>query len=353
MIISKFHVVRPQFQYAQPDLIDWIFKRDQDPRTLKKKELIFQKIQGVQAIRSRGSVIADLFNPSDQMIYHPQFGIKGADTEKRLELFDQAAHRAFSTIYTQQLLPDHLIHVTCTGYIAPSAAQRVAASTPTTTVTHAYHMGCYGAFPAWRIGQGFISGGKTCDVVHTEFCSLHFDPSADTVEQLMIFSLFGDGAIGYSLSQHGPGLKVAAMHERIIAQTEDMMTWAPSSFGMKMTISKLVPASISKMIFQVLNELLAKVSLEYEQIKDQAIFAIHPGGPKIIEFLAQHLTLRTDQYQHSLLILQQYGNMSSATIPHILEAIAADLSVQPNTPIIAMAFGPGLTISTAYLEKLC
>ena len=83
----------------------------------------------------------------------------------------------------------------------------------------------------------------------------------------------------------------------------------------------------------------------------EAVFAIHPGGPRIIDEIAEHLGLRPDQVQASNAILRDCGNMSSATLPHVWQAILADEAVPSGTLIVSLAFGPGLTISGALLRK--
>ena len=43
--------------------------------------------------------------------------------------------------------------------------------------------------------------------------------------------------------------------------------------------------------------------------------------------------------------------MSSATLPHVWKAVLEDAAVKPGRLIVALAFGPGLTISGAILRK--
>ena len=96
------------------------------------------------------------------------------------------------------------IHVTCTGYQSPSAAQKIVLKRgweKNTMVTHAYHMGCMAALPAIRMALGSASH-RDCrvDIVHTELCSLHMNPALHSDEQLVAQSLFADGMIKYTLS---------------------------------------------------------------------------------------------------------------------------------------------------------
>jgi len=51
-------------------------------------------------------------------------------------------------------------------------------------------------------------------------------------------------------------------------------------------------------------------------------------------------------------ILKQFGNMSSATILLFLKQLLKTRTPDGNEPVLAVAFGPGLTIEMAMLEKL-
>ena len=81
----------------------------------------------------------------------------------------------------------------------------------------------------------------------------------------------------------------------------------------------------------------------------KAIFATHPGGPKIIETIAQSLDLQEKQIEASQKILLTRGNMSSATLPHIWQEILKK-KVEDKTPIVSLAFGPGLSIFASLLQ---
>ena len=93
-----------------------------------------------------------------------------------------------------------------------------------------------------------------------------------------------------------------------------------------------------------------KSGIEREELKC-AHYAIHPGGPKIVENIAEKLGLEPDQTRHTVAVLQNYGNMSSATLPHIWERILKDDTIKAGERIVSMAFGPGLTICGSVFER--
>jgi predicted naringenin-chalcone synthase len=315
-------------------------------------------------IAFRNSTLVDFTHTDwDRMRIFPlnQFP-SGKPCGDRSLFYREITGEAFEQFYAEGSAPPPvLIHVTCTGYVSPSGAQRLVAKRGwgrSTEVFHAYHMGCYASMPAIRMAAGFVERGKArVDIVHTELCTLHMDPSQHLPEQLVVQTLFADGLIRYSVSrpeEGGPvqqGLELIATREEIMPGTEDAMTWMVSDFGMQMTLSRKVPDHIRAGLGPFLESLAASANLTPGQLLEKATFAIHPGGPRIIDEIAEHLGLRPEQVQASNTTLRNYGNMSSATLPHVWKAILEDETVRPGTMIVSLAFGPGLTMAGALLRK--
>ena len=256
---------------------------------------------------------------------------------ERNRLFEKEACQVFETFYAEAKEPDEMIHVTCTGYVAPSPGQRLIASHGwKTKLLHLYHMGCFGSVPAIRIAQAM----QGCvDVVHTEICSLHFNHKAHDAEQIVAQSLFADGFIKYSVSEQPTGFRILQIEEQLLPDTADQMTWNCEDWGLKMTLSRQVP--------QHFQSAVEPFVMRFGRVD---YFALHPGGPKIIDQIQRQLQLCDDQVAHSRKILQQYGNMSSATLPHILEEMVGDLS--PGDRVLGLAFGPGLMMVGLLLETV-
>ncbi|HLL23919.1 MAG TPA: 3-oxoacyl-[acyl-carrier-protein] synthase III C-terminal domain-containing protein, partial [Kofleriaceae bacterium] len=220
-------------------------------------------------------------------------------------------------------------------------------------VTHAYQMGCYAAVPAVRVAAGFLAAGsRRADLVHTELCSLHLDPSDHRLEQLVVQSLFSDGMIRYCAvpDQGTRGLAVRALHERVLPETADKMTWIAGDAGMQMTLSRDVPDRIAGALRGFVIELMRKAGCDVQDLK-RAVLAVHPGGPKIIDRVRDVLELGEPQVAASRRVLLDYGNMSSATLPHIWMRLLEDPAVPPGTLIPSLAFGPGLSVCGAVFEK--
>ncbi len=313
-------------------------------------------------IARRGVSIADLETTrwSENALYNLDVDPHGKGSGARTQMFADIVDRYFSTAYANEsCAPDDLIHVTCTGYVSPSGAQKLVANRgwgATTRVTHAYQMGCYAAVPAVRMAAAFIAMASPtpwrCDLVHTELCSLHFDPTDHRIEQLVVQSLFADGLIRYSMVANDgrPGLLLRALHEVVLPDSADAMSWAVSDWGMRMTLARDVPDRIAGSLRGFVSELVRRAGLDLSCLKT-SVFAVHPGGPKIIDRVREVLELDPAQVATSRAVLLDHGNMSSATLPHIWMRLVDDANIPPGTLIPSLAFGPGLTVCGALFEK--
>ncbi len=263
--------------------------------------------------------------------------------------------------------PDDIVHVTCTGYAAPSEVERMLSARRwiSTTVTNCYHMGCYAAFPGVRIANGILSAAGTTiglpkrrvDVVHTELVSIHLEVDDRTPGNIVTMTLFGDGFIRYSLvpshlPRAGRGLELRAASESVLPGSLEEMTWALTPHAFTMYLSPDVPLRIRDPLDGFISGLALQIGCEPRLLLQHAVFAIHPGGPKIIHFIQEHLGLRAEQCAHSRAVLRERGNMSSATVPHIWKRIVEDDDIPPGTPVVSMGFGPGLTAAGLVAEKV-
>ena len=372
MRLAGFVATRPPFELDQHRALAWLAaahaeaeatvgKLDERERArfeTKVARVLQRCACPPTKLATRGHCVPDVERNGflDNELYDVPRHPHGRGIAARMKRFAEIVNDYFERAYADEpSAPDDLIHVTCTGYVSPSGAQRVVAAKGWgghTRVTHAYHMGCYAALPAVRMAAGFTAiGARRVDIVHTELCSLHLDPADHRVEQLVVQSLFGDGLIRYSMHPDpGPGLTLRTAYEVVLPDTHDHMGWNVSDHGMKMVLSRDVPDRIAGALRGFVVELFKRAGLDLGALKN-ALFAVHPGGPKIIDRVQNVLELTDAQVAASRGVLHDYGNMSSATLPHIWMRMLADPAVPRGTLIPSFAFGPGLTVCGALLEK--
>ncbi|MCM2324518.1 MAG: naringenin-chalcone synthase [Oligoflexia bacterium] len=374
--LYAFRSVSPRYRLGQRESLEWLAAAHAEAEWKmgtqgadaeeRFRSLLLRFGCGPAHIATRGHELEDLTHRdfARMRVFGRERPPEGAGVTIRAELFAATATRVFESLYPEggSAAPDSLIHVTCTGYLSPSAAQRLVAARgwgSRTEVTHAYHMGCYAAVPALRIARGaLLQGARRADVVHTELCTLHLNPAAHEPEQLVVQSLFADGFIGYSAADErpdgeAPAFRLLAQGERIVPDTAEAMRWVSSEWGMRMTLSREVPALLvaGPGLASFLGELFARAGLDFEKERSECVFAVHPGGPRIIEAVRERLALREAQVAESRRVLRERGNMSSATLPHIWERLLADPDVPGGRRVASLAFGPGLTVCGTLMEK--
>lgn len=248
-----------------------------------------------------------------------------------------------------------LIVVSCTGIDIPGLDLRLAGElgmSPNLRRTCVLGMGCYGAFPALlRAREAAASReGSAAMVVAVELCSLHFQPGDDSIENVVSSALFADGAAAALVSAMpgsgaGPALVDSATY--CDYQTFDHMAFHLTDHGFRMSLSAYVPRLLAAKIEDFVGELLAKNGLA---IGDVAHWGVHPGSSKILDHVAERLSLPVDALDPSREVLRRYGNMSSATILFVLEELQRSRRPAPGEWGVLLSFGPGLTMEGALVR---
>jgi predicted naringenin-chalcone synthase len=247
----------------------------------------------------------------------------------------------------------HLITVSCTGMSAPGLDLQVMElmDLPKTIYrTSVNFMGCYAAIHALKLADAICKSEPDAKVlvVCTELCTLHFqrEPTADNISSGL---LFGDGAAAMlvvSDKENRKGFELVTFYSEVLTKGKKDMAWELSSSGFLMTLSGYIPELIEEDFDSLVSKALSKAGLKKT---DVAHWCIHPGGKRILQSIQKSLGLEQEKLEPSYHILQQFGNMSSATILFVLKRMAEDIrhrkTEKPETALGA-AFGPGLTMET-------
>jgi predicted naringenin-chalcone synthase len=193
-----------------------------------------------------------------------------------------------------------------------------------------------------------------------ELCSLHQQYSDDP-QQLVANALFADGAASLIVVGHDRGelvtideysegssnWTVQSHRSCLLAGSSAMMSWCIGNDGFVMTLDPQVPAMIEQSLHEVIHGWLTSQGLSIAEIDG---WAIHPGGPRIVESAGRALGLSQETLEPSLSVLANYGNMSSPTVLFIVEEL---WRTQPECRnIVMLAFGPGLCIEASLLARL-
>ncbi|WP_233498803.1 type III polyketide synthase [Blastococcus sp. TF02A-26] len=236
--------------------------------------------------------------------------------------------------------------VTCTGYATPGLDIRLASDLGMPDGLQRLlvgHMGCYAAIPGLAaIGDYVTARAKPAVMLCCELTSLHVQPAQRDLEQVVAHALFSDAAAAVVVEPGaGRGRRLAGVVARTDSSTADHMTWDVTDLGFRMGLSPRVPDVLSRHVGGVVDELLSDAGL---RVEDVAGWAVHPGGPRILDVVRDELGLAEEQMAASRRVLAEHGNCSSATVLLVLDELA-----DADGPVVAMAFGPGLTLYAALL----
>jgi predicted naringenin-chalcone synthase len=209
------------------------------------------------------------------------------------------------------------------------------------------HMGCYAAIPSLGAAADFVAARQRPAVLLClELTSLHLQPPTDDVEQIVAHALFSDAASAVVVAPAGAGLALIDVAASTDVANAALMTWDVTDHGFRMGLSPRVPDVLALHVRRVVDELLERHHLT---VADVTGWAVHPGGPRILDVVAEQLGLAESTLQASRTVLREHGNCSSATVLMVLDELTRTSPVAAGGHVVALAFGPGLTLYAALL----
>lgn len=325
----------------------------------------------MSSVKRRGSVLLESDalssddSPLDQSFYPKAESAdeRGPTTGQRNQRFAQeslplaksAAVEALADANIDASEITHLIVVTCTGFYSPGLdvqlIDQLGLSRETQRVQVGF-MGCHAAINAMRVARGLVAADRDSQVllVCVELCTLHYQYGWET-DRVVSNAIFADGAAAMVISatpsdsdSDCPLPQIVATGSKLIADSEDAMSWKIGDYGFEMTLSAEVPGIIESQLSPFLTQWLARQNLT---LGDIAGWAVHPGGPRILRSVQTALQLADDDLAASRAVLANHGNMSSPTMVFILNEFA---KANAPRPWLMLGFGPGLEVEVAIIR---
>lgn len=360
--ITALGTANPAFKRSQVETAELVVKILNLP-PLEKRML--RSIYKSTGIMYRYSVLSDYckspgdfeFFPNDSSAEFPTTAARmKIYKENALDLAIRAIEECFQTsdcVLKSEIT--HLITVSCTGMYAPGLDIEIVqtlgleSSVKRTAINF---MGCYGAFNAMKVAQAICKANSDAKVIIVciELCTIHFQKDF-SLTNLFSNAIFADGAAAMIIekkSAHKKSLGLETFYCDLLPQTSQEMAWSIADSGFDIVLSSYVPQAIETGIADFFKKLLETQNLTTSDID---IFAIHPGGLKILQACEAALQITPEDNQHSYHVLQNYGNMSSATVIFVLKQIWQTLTLgDHNKNIFSCAFGPGLTLESGIFK---
>ena len=241
---------------------------------------------------------------------------------------------------------DALLTVSVTGIASPSLDAHLTNRMhlpATLRRTPIFGLGCVAGAAGIAQAADYVRAypDRVAVLLSVELCSLTWQRRDLSIANLIASGLFGDGAAAVIVT----GDNVAATGPQIVdtlstfyPDSEDAMGWDISEEGFRIVLSPEVPAIIRANLPRDADALLSRNGLQRSDVQS---WALHTGGPKVLEAMTDSLGLTRADCAASWDSLQQVGNLSSASVLLVLEEILQNRRPAPGTWGVLAALGPG------------
>jgi alpha-pyrone synthase len=261
-----------------------------------------------------------------------------------------------------------IIFVSSTGFVGPGIdAELIARLGLRRDISRATvnFMGCAAAMNGLHLACDRVKANPIHKslVICLELSSVNavFD---EGINDVIIHSIFADGCaamiVGASTESQAMGTDKILIKDclsYLVENTQDGITLGIKDNGITCQLSRQLPAYIETGIEPIIDNFLAHNGLTQADID---LWAVHPGGTRIIESVQRALDLSDAQVAHSWEILAEYGNMLSTSLLFVIERMMlnaknAELAATASTKGlngIAFSFSPGIGVEGILFEKV-
>ena len=248
---------------------------------------------------------------------------------------------------------DLIVSATVTGLAVPSLDARVAqviGLRPDVIRMPLVGLGCVaGAAGVARLHDYLVGHpDKVAVLMSVELCSLTLQRNDTSMPNLVASGLFGDGAAAVVAAgstraddmADSPSVQpdVLASRSRLYPDSERTMGWDVGATGLKIVLDNKVPELVRTYVGGDVAAFLADHGLSQSDIE---WYVAHPGGPKVLEALAEALDVSRDALQVTWDSLAKIGNLSSASVLNVLADTLASRPPRPGSYGLMLAMGPG------------
>ncbi|MFI5098926.1 MAG: type III polyketide synthase [Actinomycetes bacterium] len=254
---------------------------------------------------------------------------------------------------------DLVMSVTVTGVAAPSVEARLVpllGLREDVKRVPVFGLGCVaGAAGVARVHDYLL--GHPDDVavlLSVELCSLTVQRDDSSTANLVASGLFGDGAAAVvivgarraaALGLDGP--RVVASRSRLYPDTERVMGWDVGGSGFRVVLSASVADVVAEHLGRDVKGFLSDHGVEQSEVGH---WVAHPGGPKVLHAMQSALQLPDGALDTTWRSLAAVGNLSSASVLHVLaDTMAADPD-RTGAPAVMLAMGPGFCAELVLLR---
>ncbi|CAM8976031.1 unnamed protein product [Rhodiola kirilowii] len=361
----------PNQLVMQDFLVDGYFKNTNcDDLELKEK---LTRLCKTTTVKTRYVVMSE-----EIMQKYPELALEGLPTVKqRLDICNPAV-TAMAIEASKACIKNwgrpasditHLVYVSSSEARLPGGDLYLAKGlglSPEVNRVMLYFMGCSGGVAGLRVAKDIAENnpGSRVLLATSETTIIGFKPpSADRPYDLVGVALFGDGAgavmVGSDpvLTVERPLFELHTAIQHFLPDTEKAIDGRLTEEGISFKLARELPQIIEDNIEKFCEKLMKNAGYN-DKDYNKLFWAVHPGGPAILNRLEKRLDLLPHKLKPSRRALTDYGNASSNTIVYVLEYMLEESlkmkteGLEDNEWGMILAFGPGITFEGVMARNL-
>jgi alkylresorcinol/alkylpyrone synthase len=191
-------------------------------------------------------------------------------------------------------------------------------------------------------------------LVSVELCSLTVQRDDDSMANLVASGLFGDGAAAVVMvganrasTRLDEGFEVVGVRSALYPDTRHVLGFNPGETGFRIVLTAGVADVIDDHFGADMTGFLADHGVAVDDI---AMWIAHPGGPRVLEAFSDALRLPEGSLDASWDSLACVGNLSSASVLHVLADSIRDEPPRVGDLCALFALGPGVCAELVLLR---
>lgn len=342
----------PEHLYSAEEIlsasIEWVEKTG-DKNLIEKSTNIFKNT----GIKRKHSVL-----PSKQAIFSARSfdESNGLYRKEAVRYAIEIVGRALKAAGVSPQEIDFLVSTSCTGLMSPSInAYLINEFRMRSDIIHipVAQVGCSGGTSGMIYVDHLLKSKPNSKalMLNLEFNSNTLQHNNYNLDNIIGTAIFADGiacSVFENCDEKRESLRIVDVFSHHFYDTQDILRYDVGTTGFTLKMSKELPVLVAKNYLKTASQFLSKHQLS---IKDMDHVLVHPGGIRILESVGNIIAEFGKNVSSSIKIMENFGNMSSATIMFILREVM-DAKPKKGEKILMASFGPGFVANFILFKVL-